>query len=79
MYDLFDGCLIIGILNMWLDLMFCNGYLCELVEKVKVGIWEVGGFLVEVLVFFVSENIYCLIVMMYCNFVVMVVEEVMCG
>ena len=49
--DLFDGRPIIGILNTWSDMTPCNGHLRELAEKVKAGIWEAGGFPMEVPVF----------------------------
>ena len=50
-HDLFDGRPVIGILNTWSDLTPCNGHLRELAEKVKAGVWEAGGFPVEVPVF----------------------------
>ena len=56
-HDLFDGRPVIGILNTWSDLTPCNGHLRELAEKVKAGVWEAGGFPVEVPVFSASENL----------------------
>ena len=46
--DLFDGRPVIGIMNTWSELTPCNGHLRDLAEKVKAGIWEAGGFPLEV-------------------------------
>lgn len=75
--DLFDGRPVIGIMNTWSDLTPCNGHLRELAEKVKAGIWEAGGFPVEVPVFSASENTYRPTAMMYRNLAAMAVEEAM--
>ncbi|WP_425070572.1 L-arabinonate dehydratase [Sagittula sp. S175] len=73
--DLFDGRPIIGILNTWSDLTPCNGHLRELCEKVKAGIWEAGGFPVEVPVFSASENTFRPTAMMFRNLAAMSIEE----
>lgn len=78
-HDLFDGRPVIGILNTWSDLTPCNGHLRELAEKVKAGIWEAGGFPVEVPVFSASENTYRPTAMLYRNLAAMAVEEAMRG
>ncbi|MFD1881797.1 L-arabinonate dehydratase [Paracoccus pacificus] len=78
-HDLFDGRPIIGIMNTWADLTPCNGHLRELAEKVKAGVWEAGGFPVEVPVFSASENTYRPTAMMYRNLAAMAVEEAMRG
>ncbi len=78
-HDLFDGRPIIGIMNTWSDLTPCNGHLRELAEKVKAGIWEAGGFPVEVPVFSASENTFRPTAMMYRNIAAMAVEEQMRG
>lgn len=74
-HDLFDGRPVIGILNTWSELTPCNGHLRELAEKVKAGVWEAGGFPLEVPVFSASENTYRPTAMMYRNFAAMAVEE----
>ncbi|WP_018633918.1 L-arabinonate dehydratase [Neomegalonema perideroedes] len=74
-HDLFDGRPIIGILNTWSDLAPCNGHLRELAEKVKAGVWEAGGFPVEVPVFSASENTFRPTAMMYRNLAALAVEE----
>ncbi|MCO5160633.1 MAG: L-arabinonate dehydratase [Mesorhizobium sp.] len=78
-HDLFDGRPVIGILNTWSDLTPCNGHLRELAEKVKAGVWEAGGFPVEVPVFSASENTFRPTAMMFRNLAAMAVEEAMRG
>lgn len=73
--DMFDGRPIIGILNTWSDLTPCNGHLRELAEKVKAGVWEAGGFPVEVPVFSASENTFRPTAMMFRNLAAMSIEE----
>ncbi|SMX42965.1 L-arabinonate dehydratase [Actibacterium lipolyticum] len=77
--DLFDGRPVIGIMNTWSDLTPCNGHLRELSEKVKAGIWEAGGFPVEVPAFSASENTFRPTAMMYRNLAALSVEEQMRG
>ena len=76
-HDLFDGRPVIAILNTWSDMTPCNGHLRELAEKVKAGVWEAGGFPLEVPVFSASENTFRPTAMMYRNLAAMAVEEVM--
>lgn len=78
-HDLFDGRPVIGILNTWSDLTPCNGHLRELAEKVKAGVWEAGGFPLEVPVFSASENTYRPTAMMYRNLAALTIEETMRG
>ncbi len=78
-HDLFDGRPIIGILNTWSDLTPCNGHLRELAEKVKAGVWEAGGFPVEVPVFSASENTFRPTAMMFRNLAALSVEETIRG
>jgi L-arabonate dehydrase len=78
-HDLFDGRPIIGILNTWSDLTPCNGHLRELAEKVKAGIWEAGGFPVEVPVFSASENTFRPSAMMFRNLAALAIEETIRG
>ncbi|MFD1913665.1 L-arabinonate dehydratase [Halodurantibacterium flavum] len=78
-HDLFDGRPIIGILNTWSDMTPCNGHLRELAEKVKAGVWEAGGFPLEVPVFSASENTFRPTAMMYRNLAALAIEETMRG
>ncbi len=66
-------------MNTWSDLTPCNGHLRELAEKVKAGVWEAGGFPVEVPVFSASENTYRPTAMMYRNLAALAVEEAIRG
>ena len=77
--DLFDGRPIIGVLNTWSQLNPCNAHLDQLAEKVKAGIWEAGGFPVEVPVFSVSESAFRPTAMMFRNLAAMAVEETIRG
>ncbi|NIZ13820.1 L-arabinonate dehydratase [Phaeobacter sp. HF9A] len=78
-HDMFDGRPVIGILNTWSDLSPCNGHLNELAEKVKAGIYEAGGFPVEVPVFSASENTFRPTAMMFRNLAAMATEEAIRG
>ena len=78
-HDLFDGRPIIGILNTWSELTPCNGHLRELAEKVKAGVWEAGGFPVEVPVFSASENTFRPSAMMFRNLAALAIEETIRG
>ncbi|MFK7902066.1 MAG: L-arabinonate dehydratase [Nitratireductor sp.] len=79
-HDLFDGRPVIGILNTWSELTPCNGsHMKELVEKVKAGIWESGGFPLEVPVFSASENTFRPTAMMFRNLAALAVEETIRG
>ncbi|MEP9371933.1 L-arabinonate dehydratase [Mesorhizobium sp. KR1-2] len=78
-HDLFDGRPVIGILNTWSDLTPCNGHLRELAEKVKAGVWEAGGFPVEVPVFSASENTFRPTAMMFRNLAALATEEAIRG
>ncbi len=78
-HDLFDGRPIIGILNTWSDLTPCNGHLRELAQKVKAGVWEAGGFPVEVPVFSASENTFRPTAMMFRNLAALAIEETIRG
>ncbi|NCO87170.1 MAG: dihydroxy-acid dehydratase [Rhodobacterales bacterium] len=77
--DLFDGRPVIGILNTWSELTPCNAHLRDLAEKVKYGIYEAGGFPVEVPVFSTSESAFRPTAMMFRNLAAMAVEEAMRG
>jgi len=77
--DLFDGRPVIGILNTWSELTPCNAHLNDLAQRVKHGIYEAGGFPVEVPVFSASESAFRPTAMMFRNLAAMAVEEQMRG
>lgn len=77
--DLFDGRPVIGILNTFSELNPCNAHLGDLAQRVKWGIYEAGGFPVEVPVFSVSESAFRPTAMMFRNLAAMAVEEAIRG
>lgn len=77
--DLFDGRPVIGILNTWSELTPCNAHLHDLAQRVKHGIYEAGGFPVEVPVFSVAESSFRPTAMMFRNLAAMAVEEAIRG
>jgi len=77
--DLFDGRPVIGIMNTFSELTPCNAHMNALVEKVKNGVYEAGGFPVEVPVFSVSESALRPTAMMFRNLAAMSIEEQLRG
>jgi L-arabonate dehydrase len=78
-HDLFDGRPVIGILNTWSELTPCNAHLDVIAERVKHGIYESGGFPVEVPVFSAAESSFRPTAMMFRNLASMAVEEAIRG
>ena len=78
-HDMFDGRPVIGILNTWSELTPCNAHLRDLAERVKNGIYEAGGFPVEVPVFSAAESSFRPTAMMFRNLAALAVEEAMRG
>jgi dihydroxy-acid dehydratase len=78
-HDLFDGRPVIGILNTWSELTPCNAHLDVLADKVRHGIYEAGGFPVEVPVFSTAESSFRPTAMMFRNLASMAVEEAIRG
>ncbi|MEQ9409377.1 MAG: L-arabinonate dehydratase [Fuerstiella sp.] len=68
---------VIGILNTWNDLISCHAHFKQRVEDVKRGIWQAGGFPVEVPVMGLSETFMKPTSMYYRNFLAMEAEEVL--
>jgi L-arabonate dehydrase len=77
--DMFDGRPVIGILNTYSELNPCNAHLNDLAQRVKHGIYEAGGFPVDVPVFSVSESGFRPTAMMFRNLAAMAVEETIRG
>lgn len=71
----FDGRPVIGICNTYSELTPCNAHLRELVEHVRRGIHEAGGFAVEFPVFSCSESNLRPTAMLFRNLASMDVEE----
>ena len=66
---------VIAILNTWSDLNACHTHFKQRVEEVKRGIWQAGGFPVEIPVMTLSEPFQKPTTMMYRNFLAMEAEE----
>lgn len=73
--DLFDGRPVIGICNSFSELTPCNAHLRELVEFVRRGVYEMGGFPVEFPVMSLGESNMRPSAMMFRNLASMDVEE----
>ena len=73
--DVFDGRPVIGICNTWSELTPCNAHFRELAERVKIGVWEAGGFPLEFPVTSLGENNLRPTAMLFRNLASMDVEE----
>jgi dihydroxy-acid dehydratase len=71
----FAGKPVIAILNTWSDLNTCHTHLRERAEQVKRGVWQAGGFPVEVPVMSLGEQFMKPTTMFYRNLTAMEVEE----
>ena len=72
---LFDGRPVIGICNTWSELTPCNAHLRTLAERVKRGVYEMGGFPVEFPVMSLGESNLRPTAMLFRNLASMDVEE----
>jgi dihydroxy-acid dehydratase len=68
---------VIAIINTWSDLTTCHGHFRERAEEVKRGVWQSGGFPVEIPAMPVNETYMKPSPMMYRNFLAMEVEELL--
>ena len=74
-HHVFDGRPVIGICNTWSELTPCNAHLREIAERVKRGVYEMGGFPVEFPVMSLGETLLRPTAMLYRNLASMDVEE----
>ncbi len=76
-YDRSDyaGKPVIAIINTWSDINACHTHFKQRVEEVKRGVWEAGGFPVELPAMTLSEPFQKPTTMMYRNFLAMETEE----
>jgi len=74
-HHLFDGRPVIGICNTWSELTPCNAHFRVLAERVKRGVYEMGGFPLEFPVMSLGETLMRPSTMMFRNLVSMDVEE----
>jgi dihydroxy-acid dehydratase len=73
--DVFDGRPIIGICNTWSELTPCNMHFRDLADRVKRGVWEMGGFPLEFPVMSSGETNLRPTAMLFRNLISMDVEE----
>ncbi|MDB5800735.1 MAG: dihydroxy-acid dehydratase [Rhodocyclales bacterium] len=68
---------VIGILNTWSDINPCHTHFKQRVEEVKRGVWQAGGFPIELPAISLSEPFQKPSTMMYRNFLAMEAEELL--
>src|SRR5216110_694706 len=68
---------VIAIINTWSDINPCHSHFRQRAEEVKRGVWQAGGFPVELPVMTLSENFQKPTTMLYRNFLAMEAEEVL--
>jgi dihydroxy-acid dehydratase len=68
---------VIAIVNTWSEINPCHSHFKERAKEVKRGIWQAGGFPVEMPVMTLSEPFQKPTTMLYRNFLAMEVEEVL--
>jgi dihydroxy-acid dehydratase len=78
-YDRSDyaGKPVIAIINTWSDINPCHTHFKQRVEEVKRGVWQAGGFPVEMPAMSLSEPMQKPTTMLYRNFLAMEVEELL--
>ena len=72
-----DGKPVIGILNTWSEINACHGHLRERAEDVKRGVWQAGGFPIELPAMSLAEPFVKPSTMLYRNFLAMEAEELL--
>src|ERR687892_104034 len=73
----YSGKPIVGIINTWSDITPCHTHFKERVEEVKRGVWQAGGFPVELPAMSLAEPMQKPTTMMYRNFLAMETEELL--
>jgi len=68
---------VVAIINTWSDLAQCHGHFPDRVEDIKRGIWQAGGFPVELPAMSLSEQFVKPTSMLYRNFLAMETEELL--
>jgi dihydroxy-acid dehydratase len=78
-YDRTDwaGKPVIGIVNTWSDINSCHGHLRARAEDVKRGVWQAGGFPLELPAMSLAEPFVKPSTMLYRNFLAMECEELL--
>ncbi len=73
----FTGKPVIGVVNTWSDMNPCHAHFRQRAEEVKRGIWQAGGFPVELPAMSLGEPFVKPTTMLYRNFLAMEVEELL--
>ncbi len=73
----FAGKPVIAIINTWSDLSTCHSHFPQRVEEVKRGVWQAGGFPVELPALAITEIFMKPSPMMYRNLLAMETEELL--
>jgi dihydroxy-acid dehydratase len=73
----FLGKPVIGIVNTWSDINPCHKHLRTRAEEVKRGVWQAGGFPIELPAMSLAENFVKPTTMLYRNFLAMETEELL--
>ncbi|MBB3988113.1 dihydroxy-acid dehydratase [Sagittula marina] len=73
----FLGKPVIAILNTWSDISPCHAHLRDRAEAVKRGVWQAGGFPIELPALSVGEVMVKPTTMLYRNFLAMEAEELL--
>src|SRR5581483_5085474 len=71
----FTGKPVIGIINTWSEINPCHAHLRERADAVKRGVWQAGGFPVEIPAFSITETYMKPSPMLYRNLLAMDTEE----
>src|ERR1700739_2964641 len=73
--EVFDGRPVIGIATTWSELAPCNVHLQRVAESVKRGVWQAGGFPLELPAMALGETLLRPTAMLYRNLLAMEAEE----
>jgi dihydroxy-acid dehydratase len=73
----FMGKPVVGIINTWSDLAQCHTHFPDRVADIKRGVWQAGGFPVELPAMSLSEQFVKPTSMLYRNFLAMETEELL--
>ena len=71
----FTGRPVVAIVNTWSEINTCHAHLRERAEAVKKGVWQAGGFPVEIPAFSITETYMKPSPMLYRNLLAMETEE----
>ncbi|MEX0853972.1 MAG: L-arabinonate dehydratase [Bauldia sp.] len=76
-YDDFMGKPVVAIINTWSDMNHCHAHFRTRAEEVKRGVWQAGGFPVELPALSLSETMVKPSTMLYRNLLAMEAEELL--